>query len=193
MGTDITIPTVYAPGTARAIPITEPTAPVAVTGPETVITTLRAFAPATEEGTPFITLTAPLEVISSSFPSASLDPFESSPVRNCHLQKWQFRKNQKRRRFIMYTPKPINTDSIVLPNDLLALTEALAKNIHDIWAISRINEGWKYGKKRNDTLKTTPCLIPYESLSESEKEYDRCTALETLKMVIKLGYTIKKR
>ena len=40
--------------------------------------------------------------------------------------------------------------------------------------------------------KTTPLLIPYDELPESEKEYDRNTALETLKLILKMGYRIEK-
>lgn len=49
----------------------------------------------------------------------------------------------------------------------------MAKNVHEVWAQNRINEGWKYGDKRNDELKQHPCLVPYEELSEVEKDYDR--------------------
>ena len=40
--------------------------------------------------------------------------------------------------------------------------------------------------------KTNPCLIPYKDLSESEKEYDRQTAVETLKVILFLGYRISR-
>ena len=93
----------------------------------------------------------------------------------------------------MYTPKPIKTDDVVLSEDLLALTEKLAENTHDVWAEGRIKDGWIYGEKRNDELKHHPCLVPYSELSESEKEYDRNTALETLKLIIKLGYNVNKK
>ena len=92
----------------------------------------------------------------------------------------------------MYTPKPINTDSITLNDDMLALCEQLAENVHDVWAIGRINEGWTYGKQRDDVLKQTPCLLPYDKLPESEKEYDRKTALATIKAILALGYKIIK-
>lgn len=92
----------------------------------------------------------------------------------------------------MYNPKPIDTSSIELPNDLLELRELIAKNVHDVWAIGRIKEGWTYGDKKNVELKQTPLLVPYEDLPESEKEYDRNTAYETLKLIIKLGYKIEK-
>ena len=93
----------------------------------------------------------------------------------------------------MYNPKPINTDDIKLPHELIQLTEMLAKNTHDVWAASRINDGWHYGEQRNDEKKETPCLVEYGLLPENEKKYDRNTALETLKLIIKLGYTIEKR
>ena len=91
----------------------------------------------------------------------------------------------------MYVPKPIDTKDIILPKELLELTEKIAKNVHDVWAEGRIKEGWTYGAEKNSDKKTTPCLLPYEELPESEKEYDRNTAMETLKLIIKLGYKIK--
>ncbi|MGN0534278.1 MAG: RyR domain-containing protein [Eubacterium sp.] len=90
----------------------------------------------------------------------------------------------------MYKPKPLDTSDIQLSPELLELTEKIAENVHDVWATGRIEQGWKYGKERNDALKTTPCLVAYSELPDSEKEYDRNTALETLKLIIKLGYKI---
>lgn len=92
----------------------------------------------------------------------------------------------------MYKPNPINTKDIVLSPDLMDLTEKIAENVHDVWAQNRINEGWKYGKKRDEEKKETPCLVPYSELPEIEKAYDRNTALETLKVIISLGYKIEK-
>lgn len=93
----------------------------------------------------------------------------------------------------MYTPKPIDTSAVKLSADLLELTEKIAENVHDVWAAGRIKEGWKYGPIRDDLKKETPCLVPYSELPESEKEYDRNTALETVKTIISLGYSIKKK
>ncbi len=90
-----------------------------------------------------------------------------------------------------YDPRPINTEDIALPPELLQLTERIAENVHDVWAVGRIKEGWIYGENRDNDLKTTPCLVPYGDLPESEKEYDRRTAMETLKLIIKLGYKIE--
>ena len=91
-----------------------------------------------------------------------------------------------------YTPKPIDTSSVSLPIELEPLVEQMAKNVHEVWAQKRIEEGWKYGEKRDDELRLHPCLVSYEQLPEIEKEYDRSTALETLKLIIKLGFTIEK-
>lgn len=92
----------------------------------------------------------------------------------------------------MYTPKPINTDGIVLSADLLELTEQIAENVHEVWACGRIKEGWTYGEKRDDEKKETPCLVPYNELPESEKDYDRNTAMETVKLILSLGYKLEK-
>lgn len=92
----------------------------------------------------------------------------------------------------MYTPNPIPTDDVILPQELLALTELLAKNTHELWAAGRLADGWTYGPERCDTAKQTPCLVPYEALSETEKEFDRVTAMGALKLILKLGYRIEK-
>lgn len=92
-----------------------------------------------------------------------------------------------------YTPHPINTDDIKLSNELIELTEAMARNVHEVWSVGRIAEGWQYGTERNDALKLHPCLIPYEELPESEKVFDRATAISTLKLIQKLGFEIKRK
>lgn len=92
----------------------------------------------------------------------------------------------------MYKPEPIDVSGVKLGGEILKLSEVLAKNTHEVWAAGRIKDGWTYGEKRDDGKKQTPCLVPYEELPESEKEYDRATALETLKLIVKLGYKIEK-
>ena len=89
-----------------------------------------------------------------------------------------------------YTPQPIETVGIFLPAELKELVEAMAKNVHEVWAQNRINQGWSYGPERNDSLKQHPGLVPYEELSNDEKLYDRDTAVETLKLILKLGFKI---
>ena len=92
-----------------------------------------------------------------------------------------------------YTPHPIDTSDVQLPEELEMLVEQMAKNVHDVWAETRIAQGWTYGEQRNDELKTHPCLIAYEELPEEEKAYDRNTSLGTLKLILKLGFTIARQ
>lgn len=89
-----------------------------------------------------------------------------------------------------YTPQPIDTTDVTLDERLTALIEQMAKNVHEVWAQSRIIQGWKYGPRRDDDLKTHPCLVLYEELPEEEKQYDRDTAIGTLKLILKLGFHI---
>lgn len=93
---------------------------------------------------------------------------------------------------MIYQPKPIDVSSVKITTDVLNLTEILARNTHEIWATQRLAEGWRWGAERDDARKEHPCLIPYESLPESEKEVDRQAALGTLKAMIALGYRITK-
>ena len=90
-----------------------------------------------------------------------------------------------------YTPQPIDTKDVKLPKELETLVEAMAKNVHEVWAEGRIAQGWTHGEERDDINKKHPCLVPYEELPESEKEYDRQTAVSTLKLILKLGFKIQ--
>lgn len=91
-----------------------------------------------------------------------------------------------------YIPKPVDTDDIELGKELEDLVEAMAKNVHEVWAKTRIEQGWSYGAERNDEKKYHPCLVPYEELPDAEKKYDRDTAVETLKLIKKLGFKINR-
>ena len=95
-------------------------------------------------------------------------------------------------RFI-YEPSPIGLDDVELSEDLSELQEAIAENAHEIWAKNRKDQGWSYGPERNDQKKETPDMIPYCNLPESEKLYDREMAMQTLKLVKKLGFEIVKK
>lgn len=93
---------------------------------------------------------------------------------------------------MQYEPHPIDTAHIDLPADIAELTERLAENTHDVWARQRMKEGWTFGPKRDDAGKRHPGLVLYAELSEAEKEYDRNTAVQTLKMIVAMGYRIEK-
>lgn len=90
-----------------------------------------------------------------------------------------------------YDPEPVRLDGVDLSDDLIELREAIAENLHDVWAITRISEGWTYGPARDDEKKQHPDIIPYCALPDGEKEYDRLMAWNTLKLVKKLGFEIK--
>lgn len=92
-----------------------------------------------------------------------------------------------------YNPRPINVEDILLDGDLEDLTEAIAENAHDVWARARMDEGWTYGDVRDDTNKRHPDLVPYAKLPEGEKQYDRLMAMQTLRLVRRLGFEIIKR
>ena len=92
-----------------------------------------------------------------------------------------------------YIPHPVDLEDIELPPQLEQLREAIAENVHEVWAAGRIREGWTYGPERDDKLKRHPDLLPYSELTEGEKEYDRETAMNTIKLIVKLGYQIVKQ
>lgn len=92
----------------------------------------------------------------------------------------------------LYHPQPLDTSDVQLPQELIDLGEAIAENVHEVWAQSRLSEGWTYGPARDDVRKQTPCLVPYSDLPEEEKAYDRNTAFETVRFILAKGFRIVK-
>ena len=92
-----------------------------------------------------------------------------------------------------YNPHPIDLDDVELSSDLIDLREAIAENAHEVWADQRQEEGWRYGERRDDEKKLNPDMVSYSMLPESEKEYDRRMAFDTIKLMKKLGYDIVRR
>ena len=91
-----------------------------------------------------------------------------------------------------YQPRPVDTSRVELTPELQRLGEMLAKNTHENWSAQRLADGWTWGPERDDERKLHPCLVPYEELTEEEKDYDRRTAWETLKVLLAMGFDIRK-
>lgn len=91
-----------------------------------------------------------------------------------------------------YQPHPFDDSKFPLPEELEQLKEELSRNVHEVWAAGRLAAGWKYGPVRDDLLKEHPCLVPYEQLSEEEKDFDRATAFSTIRFILSKGYHLSK-
>ena len=91
-----------------------------------------------------------------------------------------------------YKPTGVDTSGIVVDRDLAELEEQLARNAHENWARLRIAEGWRFGPERNDARKEHPNLVSFDQLAESEKEYDRQAAVQTIKTLLAKGYSIQR-
>ncbi|XP_072515634.1 ryanodine receptor 1 [Salminus brasiliensis] len=86
-----------------------------------------------------------------------------------------------------FTPNPVDTVQIVLPPHLERIREKLAENSHELWGVTRIEQGWTYGPFRDDNKKLHPCLVDFQSLPEPEKNYNLAMSGETLKTLLALG------
>lgn len=114
--------------------------------------------------------------------------FTITPPKNTAFFKPNKRTNDRK-----YIPKPINLNGVILPDELTELTECLAKNAHEERAKLRISEGWTYAPVTNKALKKSFDLIPYCELLDNEKEYDRKMAMNTLRLLYKIGCKINNR
>ena len=90
-----------------------------------------------------------------------------------------------------YRPQPIDTTQVQLDPSLIELTEYLARNTHEVWARRRMSQGWSYGPERDDARNRHPNLVPYEQLSEGDKQVDRDSSMETLRTILALGWRVE--
>ena len=90
-----------------------------------------------------------------------------------------------------YKPHPIDLSGIELNDKLQQDVEVISRHIHEIWAYNRTKAGWVYGNSDAPDRKTHSCLVEYDELPESEKDIDRATVTQTIKMLLWLGYDIR--
>ncbi|XP_072301866.1 ryanodine receptor 3 isoform X3 [Eucyclogobius newberryi] len=86
-----------------------------------------------------------------------------------------------------FIPMPVDTTQVVLPPLLDNVRDKLAENIHELWAMNKIELGWMYGKVRDDNKRQHPCLVDFLKLPETERNYNLQMSSETLKTLLALG------
>uniref|UniRef100_A0A8C8D3B2 Ryanodine receptor 3 n=1 Tax=Oncorhynchus tshawytscha TaxID=74940 RepID=A0A8C8D3B2_ONCTS len=86
-----------------------------------------------------------------------------------------------------FIPTPVETSQIVMLPYLEKVRDRLAENIHELWAMNKIELGWSYGKIRDDNKRQHPCLVDFPRLPETEKNYNLQMSTETLKTLLALG------
>jgi len=70
--------------------------------------------------------------------------------------------------------------------------EKLAKMEHERWMHEKLDNGWQFAKKTDRATKLHKSLIPWDKLSEDEKEKDRVLVKGIPKILAKAGYTMIK-
>ncbi|KAL3320659.1 Ryanodine receptor 3 [Cichlidogyrus casuarinus] len=90
----------------------------------------------------------------------------------------------------VFVPQTILTAGVQLSSYVEAIRDKLAENIHEMWTMRKIEQGWQYCEKRDDARKLHPCLTNFSHLPSSERQYDITLAYETLRTIVGLGFNI---
>jgi hypothetical protein len=83
----------------------------------------------------------------------------------------------------------IQPSTIVISNDQL---EMLARREHDRWMDGKRRQGWTYGPTRDNTRKHHPSMVPWEQLSEPEKDKDRDVVRNLTRHVERAGFRVRE-
>jgi class 3 adenylate cyclase/tetratricopeptide (TPR) repeat protein len=73
-----------------------------------------------------------------------------------------------------------------------AQIEEAAIREHDRWMKDRIRHGWTYAPVRDNLRKLNPLLVPWDQLSEVEKQKDRDTIQNIPRLIEKAGFRVRK-
>ncbi|KAF7261042.1 hypothetical protein EG68_01789 [Paragonimus skrjabini miyazakii] len=90
----------------------------------------------------------------------------------------------------VFVPRTVRTSHIQLPNNVEIVRDRLAENLHDMWSMRKIDQGWRYGERRDDQQKLHPCLTTFNKLPNQDRQYNVTLAYETLRTIVGLGYNI---
>lgn len=80
-------------------------------------------------------------------------------------------------------------EATVLSSDEL---EILARMEHARWEADRLLDGWTYGAVRDDKRKIQPNLVPYDELTEANKQKDRNSVLQMVEILVSEGLMISR-
>jgi class 3 adenylate cyclase/tetratricopeptide (TPR) repeat protein len=83
----------------------------------------------------------------------------------------------------------LDPHEISMPPDKI---ERLAIYEHDRWMAERIRNGWTYGKPRDNAKRLHPCLVPWDVLTDEEKEKDRDAVRNMPNLIAKAGFRVRR-
>ncbi len=83
-----------------------------------------------------------------------------------------------------------------LPPSEIQITDARLEELsireHARWMSDRMQNGWTFGAKRDDARKLHPLLVPWEDLTEPEKQKDRDTVLNLPRLIERTGFRVRQ-
>ncbi|XP_022619295.1 ryanodine receptor 2-like isoform X4 [Seriola dumerili] len=91
---------------------------------------------------------------------------------------------------VIFTPMPVDISKVVLPTQLEDIREKMAENIHELWAMEKIDLGWTHGPVRDESKRHDPCLVEFSKLPEQERNQNLQVAQDTLRTLLALGFHI---
>jgi len=71
--------------------------------------------------------------------------------------------------------------------------ERMAELEHERWCAERRRAGWRYGSPRDNGRKLHPNLVPWDKLSEEDKEKDRVMVRGLPAFLAKVGFQVERR
>ena len=86
---------------------------------------------------------------------------------------------------------PVDTSGVELSGEMIRLIDILARNMHESRAKEYLEAGWRFGDSMDIVKRTHPDLMPYDELTDIQKERYVSTASSVVKTMTAIGFKLK--
>ncbi|KAG1972845.1 ryanodine receptor [Pimephales promelas] len=91
---------------------------------------------------------------------------------------------------VTFTPIPVDSSQVEYPPQLEQIKERLAENLHELWLIDKIEQGWNYGPVKDESKKIHSCLVEFSTLPDQERIHKLQSSEEILRTLLAFGVHI---
>ncbi|TRY95484.1 hypothetical protein DNTS_003975, partial [Danionella cerebrum] len=91
---------------------------------------------------------------------------------------------------VIFTPLPVDSSQVEFPPQLEQIRDRLAENLHELWLIDKIEQGWTYGTAKDESKKVHSCLLEFSKLPDQERMENLQSTEHILRTLLAFGVHI---
>jgi len=90
-----------------------------------------------------------------------------------------------------YVPQPVRVTAQIKEKVQRIPVARLAREIHSIYVLQKLEDGWRFGEKYDEQRKVAPTLLPWDDLSRGDKAHSQSLITTHLATIIALKFAVE--